>query len=98
MYLQDDLLKESVTYQRIIREGRAEGIQQGIQQGIGEGEKEEAIALVSRLIKKRFPERGETIRETLQNLSVEQMESLAESLFDFTSFDDVTNWLQNLNS
>ncbi|MGY6529573.1 MAG: Rpn family recombination-promoting nuclease/putative transposase [Cyanobacterium sp.] len=111
MYLQDDLLKESVTYQRIIREGMAEGIQQGIQQGIQEGiqqglqqgiqqgveegEKEEAIALVFRLTKKRFPESPDTLKNDLKTLSVEQLETLAETLFDVNSFDEVVQWLDS---
>lgn len=68
---------------------------EGIQQGIEEGEKEEAIALVSRLIRKRFPENNKNIKETLRNLSVEQLELLAESLFDFNCADDSTQWLNN---
>jgi hypothetical protein len=33
---------------------------------------------------------------TIQTLSREQVESLGESLFDFNSFDDVVNWLDNV--
>jgi predicted transposase YdaD len=81
MYLHDDILKESVTYQRILNDGG----------------KQEAIALISRLLKKRFGEVSETIKPRLQTLSIEQLELFGESLFDFNSLDDAIAWLNNLN-
>jgi predicted transposase YdaD len=81
MYLHDDILKDSVTYQRIFNDGG----------------KQEAIALVNRLIKKRFGLISERLKPQLNTLSLEQLELLGESLFDFNSFEDVTNWLDNLN-
>jgi predicted transposase YdaD len=81
MYLHDDILKESVTYQRILNDGG----------------KQEAIALISRLLKKRFGEVSETIKPRLQTLSIEQLELFGESLFDFESFEDAITWFNNLN-
>ncbi len=81
MYLHDDILKESVTYQRILNDGG----------------KQEAIALLSRLLKKRFGETSETIKPRLHTLSVEQLELFGESLFDFSCFEDAIDWLNNLN-
>jgi predicted transposase YdaD len=81
MYLHDDILKDSVTYQRIFNDGG----------------KQEAIALVNRLIKKRFGLISEHLKLQLNTLSLEQLELLGESLFDFNSFEDVTKWLDNLN-
>ena len=80
MYLQDDLLKESVTYQRILNDGG----------------KQEAIALISRQLKKRFGEFSETIEPRLKALSIEQLELLGESLFDFQCFENAIEWLNNI--
>lgn len=89
MYLQDDILQESVTYQRILNKG--------VTKGVKEGEKSEAIALISRLLKKRFGDISEMIKPRLNTLSIEQLELFGESLFDFNSFEDAIVWLNNLN-
>ncbi|MGI0481014.1 DUF4351 domain-containing protein [Geminocystis sp. CENA526] len=81
MYLHDDILKESVTYQRILSDGFEKG----------------EIALVSRQLKKRFGEDSETIKPRLSTLSVEQLELFGESLFDFSCFEDSIDCLNNLN-
>ncbi len=81
MYLHDDILQESVTYQRILSDGFEKG----------------EISLVSRQLKKRFGEISETIKPRLNILSVEQLELFGESLFDFESFEDAITWLNNLN-
>jgi predicted transposase YdaD len=81
MYLHDDILKESVTYQRILSDGFEKG----------------EIALVSRQLKKRFGEISETIKPRLNTLSVEQLELFGESLFDFNSFEEAIDWLNNVN-
>jgi predicted transposase YdaD len=57
MYLHDDILKESVTYQRILNDGFEKG----------------EISLVSRQLKKRFGEVSETIKPRLDTLSIEQL-------------------------
>jgi predicted transposase YdaD len=82
------ILRESPWYQTILQEGLAKGEQQGIQQG--------EFELVNRLIKKRFGEVSENTKFKIKNLSIEQLELLGESLFDFNSLDDVNNWLDNL--
>jgi hypothetical protein len=92
MYLQDDILQESVTYQRILNDG------------VNKGLKTEAIALISRLLKKRFGDISEMIKPRLNTLSIEQLELFGESLFDFECFEDACAqrafgimWLNNLN-
>lgn len=92
MYLQEDILQESVIYKKIINEG----IKQGIEQGIERGAKSEAIALVNRLIKKRFGDINDDLETIIKSLSLEQLELLGESLFDFQSLDDVSVWLNQV--
>ena len=84
MYLQEDILQESVIYKKIINKG------------VQQGEKSEAIAIINRQLKKRFGELTETLKSRIETLSVEQLESLGESLLDFQSLDDLVNCLNQL--
>ncbi|MBE8994306.1 DUF4351 domain-containing protein [Microcystis aeruginosa] len=64
-----------------IQKGRIEGIQQG------------EANLVLRLLNRRFGELPPHITETIQKLSVEKLEDLAEALLDFNIQADLINWL-----
>jgi len=64
-----------------IQKGRIEGIQQG------------EANLVLRLLNRRFGELPPHITETIQKLTVEQLEDLGEALLDFDSQADLINWL-----
>lgn len=46
MYLQDDILKDSVVYQKLMNKGIEKGLQQGLQQG-------ESLMII-KLLNKRF--------------------------------------------
>ncbi|MBK1988408.1 DUF4351 domain-containing protein [Sphaerospermopsis aphanizomenoides BCCUSP55] len=50
--------------------------------------------LVLKQLKKRFGEISEDIQRAITELSIDQLESLGESLLDFTAVDDLINWLQ----
>ncbi|WP_071188578.1 DUF4351 domain-containing protein [Trichormus sp. NMC-1] len=50
--------------------------------------------LVLKQLKKRFGEISEDIQQVITELSIDQLESLGEALLDFTSVDDLINWLQ----
>lgn len=67
--------------------------QQGEKKGEEKGRIQEAIALIIRLLKKRFGEVPENIKNQLSDLSLEDLENLSEEIFDFTTFDDLSNWL-----
>ncbi len=84
------VLRESPWYEEILKEGLEKGEKQGWQQG--------EASLVLRLLTKRFGELEFSTRSQIQNLSVTQLELLGESLLDFASRDDLTIWLNNLNS
>ena len=58
-------------------------------------EQKGANALITRLLKKRFGEIPENLKKQLSDLSLEELENLSEEIFDFTNFDDVSNWLIN---
>lgn len=69
-------------------------IEEGREQGREQGRVTEAIALVMRLLKKRFGEISEVIISQIENLSVQNLENLAEDLLDFNSLSDLERWLE----
>ncbi|WP_224410278.1 DUF4351 domain-containing protein [Oscillatoria salina] len=88
----DDIMRESVIYQRILREGRNEGLQQGRTEGL----QQEARSLVMRLILRRFGTIESELEAQIEQLSLSQLEELAEALLDFTALTDLTNWLDSI--
>jgi predicted transposase/invertase (TIGR01784 family) len=77
-----DVMRESVTYQAILREGREEG------------REEEAIALITRQLTRRLrQELTEEMRSRLTTLPLPVLEDLSEALLDFTSLSDLESWL-----
>ena len=86
------VLRESPWYQEILKEGLEKGSQQGLQQGLQQGESN----LILRQINRRFGEIEFSRKQVIQKLSIAQLESLGESLFDFTELQDLWNWLETL--
>jgi predicted transposase/invertase (TIGR01784 family) len=77
-----DVMQESVTYQAILREGREEG------------REEQAIALVTRQLRRRLgQELSEEMRSRLSQLALPVLEDLSEALLDFTALSDLEAWL-----
>ena len=62
-------------------------------EGKAEGQLTEAIALIKRQIKKRFGEIPEETSSKVEALSLEDLESLTEEIFDFKSVSDLATWL-----
>ena len=79
------VLRESPWYNEILSRGRAEGKQ--------EGKQEEAAALVLRLLARRFGQLPDDWTLTIGRLSLEQLGMLGEALLDFTTIEDLQNWL-----
>jgi predicted transposase YdaD len=76
-------LEETRAFQQVKQEGREEG------------RKEEAKSLVLRQLRRLLGELPEEIFPKIQQLSLEKVETLAESLFDFSTLTDLETWLQN---
>ena len=74
-------LERSRAYREIKQEGREEGLQQA------------TLNLVLRLLTKRFGELSAEIRGSISALPLPVMENLSEALLDFTSLNDLQNWL-----
>jgi predicted transposase/invertase (TIGR01784 family) len=85
----EEIMQESVTYQRILQKG----LQQGQEQGKQQGRQEEAQAMIIRLLTRRFGVVAPQVREQIENLSITQLEDLGEALLDFSSTTDLTGWL-----
>lgn len=80
------VLKESPWYQQILQEGLQRGEEQGLQKG--------ELILVMRLLSKRFKNIDRATILQVQQLEIPQLESLAESLFDFREINDLYDWMQ----
>ena len=84
--LQDE--RGKITYAE--QKGREKGEEIGEQRGLQKGQ----IALIMRLLKKRFGEIPMAISSKIEELTVEELESLGEDFLDFNSIDDLENWLK----
>ena len=61
--------------------------------GYERGQQEQAQNLILRLLQKRVGELPQLVRDRIQSLSLNQLESLGEALLDFTVLDDLLTWL-----
>jgi predicted transposase/invertase (TIGR01784 family) len=86
----EDVMRESVTYQDILEQGVQQGMQRGVQQGMQRGE----VAILQRLISRRFGELEPQVNERIQRLAIPQLEDLGEALLDFSNASDLAAWLQ----
>ncbi|MEG4121245.1 Rpn family recombination-promoting nuclease/putative transposase [Microcoleus sp. N9_B4] len=89
-------LEETRFYREAKEEGIEQGIEQGIVQGIVQGREQEGRALILRLLNRRVGKLPESITTRIADLSIEQIETLAEELLDFQSIEDLEVWLENL--
>ena len=57
-------------------------------------QEEEARSLVTRQLSRRLGELPNPVKAQIEQLNLAQTEALAEELLDFTTLDDLLNWLQ----
>ncbi|MEC4802907.1 MAG: DUF4351 domain-containing protein [Jaaginema sp. PMC 1079.18] len=86
-YCREDIMRESVVYQRILQEG----IEQGIEQGL-----EQEKRFILRLLQRQLGTVSAEIQARLATLSLEAMEALGEALLDFESEADLITWLNTV--
>lgn len=84
----EELMQESVIYQDILERGLQRGLEQGLQRG-------EAIALL-RILTRRFGEIAPELEEKIRSLSIPELEALIDAQIDFSSLDDLVNWLNTV--
>lgn len=90
----DIKLQETRVYQEAKAEGREEGLEAGREAGREEGREAEARSLIRRQLTRRFAKLPKSITAQLEELSLPQLEVLAEALLDFTAVADLAQWLQ----
>ncbi|AFY62203.1 Rpn family recombination-promoting nuclease/putative transposase [Synechococcus sp. PCC 6312] len=73
---------------RFYQEVKAEGVEEGRQEG--------ELAILMRVLKRRFGPIPTTLESQIQSLSQAQLESLAEAIFDFNALADVQAWISTL--
>jgi predicted transposase YdaD len=78
---QEDIMKESVFYQSILKEG------------MEEGSKQEAQKLVLRQLNLIYRELEPRLLHKVETLSLSQLEELAAALLDFSEPEDLEAWL-----
>jgi predicted transposase/invertase (TIGR01784 family) len=97
--LKEEIMKESVIYQKIKKEGQLEGLQkgrlEGRLEGKQEGKQEGEVNIVLRLLTRRIGGVSAKLSQQIQSLSIEKLENLGEALLDFNSEEDLVRWLEN---
>lgn len=78
----EGMMRESVIYQEILQEGLQEGRLEG------------QIAVISRLLHRRFGINDPALDQQLQNVPVSRLEELTDEIFEFKDSDDFKAWLQ----
>jgi predicted transposase YdaD len=83
-------MRDSTTYQAILREGEAKGKAEGKAEGIAQGKAEEARGLVLRLGRKQFGPPAPQFEAKIQAMTdVEKLEELSERVLDVSSWDEL---------
>jgi predicted transposase/invertase (TIGR01784 family) len=105
VYLKEELMQESVVYQRIVAESRQKGLQEGqelglnkglqlgLQQGLQWGEQLGEATLVLRQLTRRFGTLPQVMAQQIRQLGTIQLENLGEALLDFSQLSQVEDWL-----
>lgn len=83
-----DIFVESPLYQEIV--------EQGLQQGLQQGRDSELKKVLLKQFTRRFGELGDDIKQKINNLTIEQAETLAEAIFDFNNVEELGVWLSNV--
>lgn len=81
------ILEQSSWYNEILNRGKQSGRQ--------EGRQEEAVSLLLKLLNRRVGQLSGDLTQAISALSLEQLESLGEEIFDFSTPADLQQWLAN---
>jgi hypothetical protein len=79
--------------QQGMQQGMQQGVEQGLQQGLLRGKRDEAQALIMRLLERRVGLVSAGLRAEIDELELESLESLAEALLDFKTESDLAAWM-----
>jgi len=87
-------MQESVIYQDILRKGEIRGELRAEQRGLELGKHEGGVRLIMILLTGRFGTLPDNISEKIRALSISQIEDLARAQLNFSTVEDLENWLE----
>ncbi len=93
----DDLHHQEVFFQDQIGytiKAREEGLQQGREEGREEGLLTGQINVIQRLLERKLGELPTQVKDSIARLSPKKLEDLSLAILDFTSLDDLINFLK----
>jgi len=89
---QTEVASFQVVEQEVVMEIVTSWMEEGIQRGRQEGE----FAVIMRQLTRRISTVDPQLQERIRQLSLTKLEDLAEALLDFSTVEDLINWLGNL--
>lgn len=72
-------------------------MEKGIEQGLAQGKRSEALSLIMRQLPRKVGTNAPELQERIQQLSLTQLEDLAEDLLDFSDVVDLAAWLEQIS-
>jgi flagellar biosynthesis/type III secretory pathway protein FliH len=80
-----------------LEQGIAQGLEQGITQGLEQGIEREKV-LIIRLLKRKFGDEGINVdlEARIMALKIDVIERLGEEILDFSTVEDLVEWLKKL--
>ncbi|MBH8555219.1 DUF4351 domain-containing protein [Nostocaceae cyanobacterium CENA357] len=91
--LETELKQANLVEEEQIMEIVTSWMEKGIEQGIEQGEQK----IIKRQLKRRFNNIDSALENRVNGLSSEQLENLADAIFDFQSLEDLIKWLDQQN-
>ena len=91
--LRDEIAKMEPVQQEEVMRIVTSWMEEGIEQGLQQGKQEATLSLILRLLPRRIGAVSPELQVRLQQLSLPQLEDLAEALLDFTNEGDLVAWL-----
>lgn len=89
--------EEREVVMQIVTSWMEEGLQRGLQQGLQQGRLEGELAVIIRLLRRRIATVDPELEERIRQLSLTQLEDLAEALLDFSDENDLVVWLEGVS-
>ena len=80
---------EQMFFDNGMEKGLKQGLERGLEQGLERGRKEAALAILERLLERRFGPLSKTSRSKLLKASVEQLETWSEAVLEAQSLKQV---------
>lgn len=93
--VEQDAYEDSLKYYRDLNNVVDTSRQEGKQEGLEEGRELATTNLVIRQLTKRFGNLFEDNLKAIQALTIEASKALGEALLDFTTLEDLENWLNH---